>query len=42
MRVKELKKILSNWGEECKGCVEKQEYVKRIEELKVVYVREEL
>ena len=33
MRVKELKKILDDWGERCKGCTEKTEYIKMIEEL---------
>ncbi|VDK56071.1 unnamed protein product [Cylicostephanus goldi] len=42
MRVKELKNILSEWGEACKGCTEKSEFVKKIEELKPKYVREEL
>jgi len=32
LRVKELKKILSDRGIECKGCTEKQDYVKRVEE----------
>ncbi|XGW25325.1 hypothetical protein V3C99_006616 [Haemonchus contortus] len=42
MRVKELKNILNEWGEVCKGCTEKSEYVKKIEELKPKYVKEEL
>ncbi|ETN79890.1 mesencephalic astrocyte-derived neurotrophic factor-like family protein [Necator americanus] len=42
MRVKELKNILNEWGEVCKGCTEKSEFVKRIEELKPKYVKEEL
>ncbi|KAF1621467.1 UNVERIFIED_CONTAM: hypothetical protein FQV16_0004014, partial [Eudyptes robustus] len=42
LRVKELKKILENWGETCKGCTEKTEFIKRIEELKPKYVKEEL
>ena len=33
MRVKELKKILDDWGERCKGCTEKTEYIKMIQEL---------
>jgi hypothetical protein len=33
MRVKELKKILDDWGEQCQGCTEKPEFVRRIEEL---------
>ncbi|VDL69570.1 unnamed protein product [Nippostrongylus brasiliensis] len=42
MRVKELKNILNEWGETCKGCTEKSEFVKKIEELKPKYVKEEL
>ncbi|CAD5219310.1 unnamed protein product [Bursaphelenchus okinawaensis] len=42
LRVKELKKILENWGETCKGCTEKTEFIKRIEELKPKFVKEEL
>merc|ERR1711976_460399 len=43
MRVKELKKILSDWGENCGAhCVEKFDFIKKIEELKPKYVRDEL
>jgi len=42
MKVKELKKILDNWGENCEGCLEKTDYIKRVEELKPSYVKEEL
>ncbi|GMT24237.1 hypothetical protein PFISCL1PPCAC_15534, partial [Pristionchus fissidentatus] len=42
MRVKELKNILNDWGEVCKGCTEKTEFIKKIEELKSQYVKEEL
>lgn len=42
LRVRDLKKILSDWDERCEGCIEKDEYIKRIEELKPKYVREEL
>ena len=34
MRVKELKKILSDWGEKCSGCIEKSDFIKEIEEKK--------
>jgi mesencephalic astrocyte-derived neurotrophic factor len=34
MRVKELKKILSNWGEGCRGCSEKRDYIDRINAVK--------
>ncbi|KAH9503787.1 hypothetical protein Btru_066630 [Bulinus truncatus] len=35
MKVGELKKILSNWGEDnaCKGCAEKAEFIKKVREL---------
>ena len=42
LKVKDLKKILDNWGEACKGCTEKQEFVARITELKPKFVKEEL
>lgn len=42
MKVRELKNILEKWGEQCKGCTEKSEYVKKIEELKPKYVKAEL
>lgn len=32
LRVKQLKQILSERGVECKGCVEKDEFVKRVKE----------
>jgi hypothetical protein len=42
LKVRDLKKILSGWDEECDGCIEKGDYIKRIEELKPKYVRNEL
>lgn len=33
MRVKQLRKILNSWDEECTGCIEKSDFVQRIEEL---------
>ncbi len=42
LRVKELKKILEEWGEQCRACTEKTEFVNRIEELKPKYVKTEL
>ena len=38
MRVKELKKILNDWEEGCDGCLEKTDYIKRIESLKHKHV----
>ena len=32
LRVKQLKQILADRGVECKGCVEKDEFVKRVQE----------
>lgn len=32
MRVLELRKILASWGEECRGCLEKHEFVRLIQE----------
>jgi hypothetical protein len=40
--VRDLKKILNEWDEPCDGCLEKADFIKRIEELKPKYVREEL
>ena len=34
LRVKQLKKILSDWDEECVGCLEKSDFIRRIEQLK--------
>ena len=32
LRVKQLKQILANRGVECKGCVEKEEFVKKVQD----------
>jgi len=42
LKVRDLKKILSDWEEGCDGCLEKADFIKRIEELKPKYVRDEL
>ena len=34
LRVKQLKKILSDWDEDCVGCLEKSDFIKKIELLK--------
>ncbi|KAK2548858.1 Mesencephalic astrocyte-derived neurotrophic factor [Acropora cervicornis] len=34
LRVKQLKKILSDWDEECVGCLEKSDFIRRVEQLK--------
>lgn len=38
MRVAELKQILESWGEECRACAEKNDYVNLIRELAPKYV----
>jgi len=42
LKVRDLKKILSGWDEDCDGCIEKSDFIKRIEALKPKYVRSEL
>jgi len=42
LKVKDLKKILGDWSEDCKGCSEKSEFIKKIQELKPKYVKDEL
>uniref|UniRef100_A0A7G3AI17 Mesencephalic astrocyte-derived neurotrophic factor homolog n=1 Tax=Lutzomyia longipalpis TaxID=7200 RepID=A0A7G3AI17_LUTLO len=42
LKVRDLKKILSDWDENCDGCLEKTDYIKRIEELKPQYTKTEL
>ena len=38
LRVRDLRKILNDWDEECRGCAEKSDFVARIEELKHKHV----
>lgn len=42
LKVRDLKKILNDWDETCDGCLEKGDFIKRIEELKPKYIRDEL
>lgn len=42
LKVRDLKKILNDWDELCDGCLEKGDFIKRIEELKPKHMREEL
>lgn len=42
LKVRDLKKILNDWDEVCDGCLEKGDFIKRIEELKPKHIREEL
>ena len=38
LRVKELKKILTDWGESCRGCAEKRDFIERIDQLKASHI----
>jgi len=38
MRVKELKHVLSGWGEHCDGCTEKGDFIRRINQVKDQHV----
>lgn len=38
LKVRDLKKILNDWDEVCDGCLEKTDFIKRIEELKPKYM----
>lgn len=42
LKVRDLKKILSDWDEVCEGCIEKTDFIKRIQELKPKYLKDEL
>ncbi|PSN58234.1 hypothetical protein C0J52_00152 [Blattella germanica] len=42
LKVRDLKKILSDWDETCEGCIEKPDFIARIEELKPQYMHQEL
>lgn len=42
LKVRDLKKILNDWEEDCEGCLEKTDYIKRIEQLKPQYSKSEL
>lgn len=37
LKVKDLKKILEDWGESCKGCAEKSDFIRKITELMPQY-----
>ncbi|XP_045448796.1 mesencephalic astrocyte-derived neurotrophic factor homolog [Melitaea cinxia] len=38
LKVRDLRKILNDWDEVCDGCIEKTDFIKRIEELKPKYM----
>ena len=38
LRVKELKKILMDWGEHCRGCVEKRDFIEKIDQIKGAHI----
>lgn len=40
LKVRDLKKILNDWDEICDGCLEKTDFIRRIEELKPKYYKE--
>lgn len=40
LKVRDLKKVLNDWDEECDGCLEKTDYIRRIEDLKPKYAPE--
>lgn len=42
LKVRDLKKILNDWDETCDDCLEKGDYIKRIETLKPKYMRQDL
>ena len=42
MKVKDLKKVLEDHGMDCKGCSEKSEYVKKVEDIARSHGRAEL
>merc|ERR1719286_103696 len=42
LKVKDLKKILSDWDENCDGCLEKTDFIKKIEQVMPQHVRTEL
>ncbi|XP_032822662.2 mesencephalic astrocyte-derived neurotrophic factor [Petromyzon marinus] len=37
LKVKDLKRILDDWGEGCKGCAEKSDFIRKINELMPKY-----
>ena len=42
LKVRELKKILSDWDEHCHDCLEKGDYIRYIESLKPKHMKTEL
>nr|CAG4652222.1 EOG090X0F26 [Triops cancriformis] len=42
LKVRDLKKILNDWNEECDDCIEKGDFIRRIESLKPKYMKEDL
>ena len=42
LKVRDLKKILSDWEEDCEDCIEKKDFINRIEKLKPKYLKEDL
>lgn len=42
LKVRDLKKILNDWDEICDGCLEKTDFIRRIEELKPKYYKDSI
>eukprot|EP01136_Pigoraptor_vietnamica_P019924 Opistho-1_new@68116 len=42
LRVKELRKVLADWGEECKGCAEKSDFIRKINEVRGKHEKSDL
>nr|CAG4644357.1 EOG090X0F26 [Lepidurus arcticus] len=42
LKVRDLKKILNDWNEDCDDCIEKGDFIRRIESLKPKYMKEDL
>lgn len=38
LKVRELRKILNQWGEDCLGCAEKTDFIDKIEQVKRTHV----
>lgn len=42
LKIRDLRKILSDFDESCDGCVEKQEFVHKVEVLRDLQLKQEL
>jgi hypothetical protein len=41
MRVKELREILTEWGEKCEGCTDKSDFIRLIQSVKDKHIQRE-